>query len=257
MLNFEIKKIVDLHYQLQYGCFFRDVDWRGDKIFGYSDIIESFIWNHIYCYSDNIDADELSHEAVNWFFQKNRQPCIYIDDWHKPALDKLLNGLMFICKDNEAWMRYDLFDSLVVDDACHYDIGIVRSNEDLSGFCAVCTECFDSRHSDCIIREFQQGHPHKTVEHYFVRIDGRIVSIASIYSSGNFFFIHNVGTTANYRKRGIAGSLINYLLKQIKYASNDACVVLQCDGGGYVEEWYKRLGFIVIHRRWGYVYEQK
>lgn len=256
MSSSDIKKIIEMHYRLQYGCFFQNVYKHNDKIFTYNDLMDSFIWNHIYCESSEPDFEELLNEAKAYFLSRNRKPCLYLDDQHKLLLDGKFNNIEFQCLDNEAWMYYNFNRKPTADDK-FYDIEKVIAYDTLMDFCAICSECFDSQHSDAIIREYHQYQPHKKIEHFVLKLDGWIVSIASIYSSGNYFYIHNVATTERYRKRGIAGNLMRYLLKHIYSISDSACVVLQCDGGGSTEEFYKNLGFKNIHRRWGYVYEQK
>lgn len=256
MSSLDLKKIIEMHYRLQYGCFFHNVYKQNNKVFTYNDLMESFIWNHIYCDNNEFDLEELLNETKTYFLTRDRKPCLYIDDSYKLLFDGELNNQQFHCLDNEAWMHYDFNKKQTADDKC-YDIGKVLSYEALIDFCVVCSECFDSQHSDAIIREYRQYQPHKRVEHFVLKLDDQTVSIASIYSSGNYFYIHNVATTERYRKRGLAGNLMRYLLRYINSISDSPCVILQCDGGGDTEEFYRNLGFTNIHRRWGYVYEQK
>lgn len=253
----DINKIIEMHYRLQYGCFFSNVYRHHDTIYSYNDLMDSFIWNHIYCINGETDLEKFSNEAQKYFIPRDRKPCIYIDDKYRNALDSGLNRLAFKCLDNEAWMLYDFHTNPIADNVPLYSIEKIKSADALMDFCAICSECFDPQHSDAIIREYHKYQPHKKIEHFALHIDGKIVSIASIYSSDGFYYIHNVATTECYRKRGLAGNLMRYLLKHISAISDNACVILQCDGGGSTEEFYRKLGFKTIHRRWGYVNEQE
>ncbi len=43
-----LDKIVKMHYKLQYGCFFNQVLVHGGILYAWNDVMDCFIWNHVF-----------------------------------------------------------------------------------------------------------------------------------------------------------------------------------------------------------------
>ena len=255
-MTIDLFKIIAKHYQLQYGCFFSSIQVRDGILYAYNDIIHCPIWNHCCFTPDSIcdDIDQLMEEAKRYLASRNRHPCVYIGDRKKTKLDTVLSEKGFICVDNEAWLIYEGKRSqLQVNDTL--EMKVVTNEQLLEGFIDICNSCFDIEYGETIRREYYQYQPHKTVFHCVLFLNTKRVAAASVYYSDNYFYIHNVGVLAEYRKHGYGYAVMTKVLEHIFSIDNMPIIILQCDGGGFVEQFYKKIGFSSIHRRWGYTYD--
>ena len=249
--------IIAKHYQMQYGCFFSNIQVRNGVLFAYNDVMHCAIWNHCCFIPDTslFDLDYLTGEADKFLTTRNRLSCIYIDDDKRSDFNETILGEKgYKCFDNEAWLKFDNTKSnLILDIIPTLDMKKVDNERDLSDFVNVCSSCFDEEYGQAIKREFYRYQPHKSFYHCAFYHEGTCVASASVYYIGSVFFIHNVGVIKEYRQCGKAREVMKRTLSTIYEICASPIVVLQCDGGGFIEDFYKKIGFALIHRRWGYI----
>lgn len=248
---------LELHYFLQSGCFFETVIHTSNEIFAYNDVMNCFIWNHVFPYGDIEDAEEFIIRAERFLQTRKRKPCIYLDetDYSQKVLS-LLSSRGYTLLDEEAWMRYT--DRLQLSSNDNYaELKMIRVADEnmLDVFMSICSECFDPEYSQAINREYLRFQPHKDYEHYVFFYKSAPVSIGSFYYLDNRFIIHNVGVKEVFRKSGIGKETVKNLINNIYSFNDKADIILQCDGGGFAERMYSEVGFVPFYRRWGYVKE--
>lgn len=252
----DLNSIISKHYQLQYGCFFSNIQVCGGILYAHNDIMRCPIWNHC-CFipdSNDFNLERLIQETERYLITRNRVSSIYIDDIMKTEqANAYLINRGYKCVDDEAWLKFS-GECNGIDVQSPLRAQKVN-NETLNDFLEVCTSCFDEEYSKTINREFHQYQPHKSFSHFVFYFDDVCVASASIYFQGNFFFVHNVGVAKKFRRNGNAYKVMTCILSEVYNMCDSPVVVLQCDGGGYIEEFYKKIGFTLIHRRWGYTCE--
>ena len=244
---------VDLHYFLQTGCFFENVIHTSNEIFAYNDIMSCFIWNHAFPYRDIEDVEGFVIRAEHFLNTRRRKSCVYLDKTNRSK--KVLPVLLdrgYTLLDEEAWMRYSNRLQLCTSNAELQMVQVTDQNL-LEVFMSICSKCFDPEYSQAINREYLRFQPHKSFVHYVYFHKSVPVSIGSFYYLDDRFIIHNVGVKEEYRKSGLGKDTVINLVNKIHSFSNDANIILQCDGGGFAERMYSEVGFIPFYRRWGYV----
>ena len=103
----ELKHIVENHYRLQYGCFFSDIIDANGTLYAFNDVMECFIWNHVFPFDKNANIQDMLCDAKKYFSSRNRKTCVYFDDYNNTKRNKdilLIEG--YKCVDNEAWLRF-------------------------------------------------------------------------------------------------------------------------------------------------------
>lgn len=256
MKDEELCNILKYHYRTQYGCFFSELIETENALYTFNDMMECFIWNHVFPYDSECGLDNIIELAEKFYKTRGRKTCIYLDEYETfPRNKKLLDILGYKCVDNEAWMKFSPSKKMNNNDLI-LRISRVNKLEDLNGFCNICTECFGKQYSGAIKREYNRFQVHKSVSHFLFSIDDVNLGIGSLYHFGEYFFIHNVGIKEQYRKKGYASQLVQLLINEVGINQYpDIKLILQCDGGGFIENMYLKLGFENIYRRWGYLKE--
>lgn len=249
-----IEHYLKKHYSFQHGCFFTTFYKNNHTIYTYSDLIEHFIWNHSFTYSPEERMKEsYIDEVVSFYISRKRRPCIYLN-----AADKtfsydadLLISKGFQCLDNEAWMLYQLTNAIDIDSSL--EMKIVDSDKQLIGFTSVCSKCFEDEYSKCIRREYGISYFDKSIRHFNFYANNELIGGGSIYFDSETAIIHNVGVLKRFRRNGYGTAIVKSLLKYTMTVLKIKEVLLQCDGGGYIERMYNNIGFKNIYRRFGYV----
>jgi len=80
------------------------------------------------------------------------------------------------------------------------------------------------------------------VKHLTGYANGEAVSVASIYYDGEMACLYNVGTISHAQKSGY-GKEISLLAVNEAFSSGVKQVFLQCEGGAFVENIYRSIGF--------------
>ena len=255
--NSALNNLISLHYKLQHGCFFSDLYYDERALFAYNDIMDCFIWNHVFPYNLNSNLEEVIADSERFLNSRQKNACIYLDNATNTETNKqILQASGYELVDIEAWMMYVPGSTQEETKKEEYlRMKCVADEEELDKFLEICTECFDNTYSMAIKREFNRYQVDKEVEHYlFYDENAYIVGIASIYSNKDSYFIHNVGVSQKHRKQGYGTSITNLLLYEITNKNNsNVKIVLQCDGETYKETMYKKIGFQNIYRRFGYL----
>ncbi len=218
--------------------------------------MECFIWNHVFPYGEKTDFKKTITDAECYFLTRNRKPCFYLDTYNNDENNiSILNNAGYKCVDNEAWLIFPIDKKREKRETALIPIEVSRDHE-LTDFCSVCSECFGEQYSIAIEREYSRFQVHKKVSHFVFAKDNVVVGIGSLYSYGEYVFIHNVGVKEQYRRKGFANDLMQHLINEaFRIGSDNAKLILQCDGGGFIEEMYLKLGFESLYRRWGYLKE--
>jgi len=243
---------VKKHYLLQHGCFFSTFYNCETSLFTYSDLIHCFIWNHSVPVSVSRDQrEQYLNDVVQFYNSRNRQACVYLDaETTDSEFLTLLNNKGFQCIDNEAWMlwskenRQECLNRLtmyVVDDSL------------IEGFLNVCSSCFEPDYSDAIKRDYTRKYPNKSFIHFVFYLDSHLVGIGSCYYDKHIAIIHNIGVVDSYRRKGFGTEIVHAIVQHIEEKICLPDILLQCDGGGYIEDMYKKIGFKNVYRRFGYV----
>ena len=251
-----LSDIIKHHYRLQYGCFFSELVESQGVLYSFNDVMECFIWNHVFPYRDDVNLKDLINNSEHYCRTRNRKPCVYLDEYNNCQKNIfILNNAGYKCVDNEAWLILPIDKKREERETTLIPIKVSRDNE-LKDFCSVCSECFGEQYSIAIEREYNRFQVHKKVSHYVFTKDNVAAGIGSLYSCGEYVFIHNVGVKEQYRRKGFANDLMQHLINEaFQIGSDNATLVLQCDGGGFIEEMYLKLGFENLYRRWGYLKE--
>lgn len=256
MKDKELQRIIEYHYRLQYGCFFSELIGFEGSLYASNDLMDCFIWNHVFPFGEGYILNEVIKVSEKYFSTRKRKSCVYLDESNNTTQNKLLLETSgYRCVDNEAWLMYPTRKN-IEERAFELDLAEVSKNSDLDAFCSICTECFGEQYSVAIEREYNRFQVHKKVSHFVFSKNKVIVGIGSLYSCDEYVFIHNIGVKEQYRKNGFANAIMHYLIsKAFSVSSETVKLVLQCDGGGFIEDMYLKLGFENIYRRWGYLKE--
>lgn len=256
MINQDLSNIIRHHYHLQYGCFFSELVDTHSALYSFNDVMECFIWNHVFPYKNDCDLKHLIVDSERYFLTRARKPCVYLDEYNnKQENVEVLSQAGYKCVDNEAWLIYPYNKAM---DVSAVTLNPVEINQLglLNEFCVICSECFGEQYSIAIEREYSRFQVHKKVSHFVFTKDNVVVGIGSLYSYGEYVFIHNVGVKEQYRRKGYARDLMQHLINEaFRIGSDNTKLILQCDGGGFIEEMYLKLGFENLYRRWGYLKE--
>lgn len=100
-----------------------------------------------------------------------------------------------------------------------------------------CSEAFAYDIDDAVIQQLTSN-PNACIIAYY--LEGEIAGTAIAFQTGNTLGIHQLGTVPNYRKRGVADALMQFLLQQAK-DKHCSWLTLQASQAGL--HLYKRLGF--------------
>ncbi len=245
---------VKLHYYLQHGCFFENIINYSGCIYTFNDVMECFIWNHCFPYKKISNINLLIESIYQFYKTRGRNPCVYLDE--STRTDEIVSCLLannYKLSDEEVWMKYTLAVNEHMKDKMNLIETRVRNDETLLDFLTVCSECFGEQYSTVIKREFKRYQVHKKFEHFIFYYDGQAVSTTSVYSIENNFIIHNVGVVSNYRMQGFAKQTVQKTINIIYSECEYPNIILQCDGGGFIEKFYLNMGFETFYKRWGYV----
>jgi len=79
------------------------------------------------------------------------------------------------------------------------------------------------------------------------RLDGKVVSACQLYSRGATAQIESVGTLPDYRRRGLASSVIRHAIAEAQIAGHDL-IWLIADEDDWPKALYAKLGFMPIGR---------
>ena len=204
MINQDLSNIIRHHYHLQYGCFFSELVDTHSALYSFNDVMECFIWNHVFPYKNGCDLKHLIVDSERYFLTRARKPCVYLDEYNnKQENVEVLSQAGYKCVDNEAWLIYPYNKAMDVS-AVTLDPVEINQLGLLNEFCVICSECFGEQ----------------------------------------------------YRRKGYARDLMQHLINEaFRTGSDNTKLILQCDGGGFIEEMYLKLGFENLYRRWGYLKE--
>lgn len=252
----EKKEYLRKHYKMQHGCFFSTFyveNYQEDRVmYSYSDIIPCFIWNHAHVECMNLKKFKgVCEDVINFYKSRNRKSCIYVDESASVAMLKHLLASGFERVDNEAWMLFEK--NLGFLDETDLNMIKVETDSHLRSFMQVCSECFEPEYSQAISHEHKMQYVSKSKIHFLFFVDDSLVGIGSVYYDNDIAIIHNIGVPKSYRRRGYGKALVKKMVAYIQNELHINPILLQCDGGGFVEEMYNKIGFTNVYRRFGYV----
>lgn len=90
------------------------------------------------------------------------------------------------------------------------------------------------------------------VRHFAVEVEGKVVSMCDLYSDGRTAQIEDVTTLEDYRRRGFARTTVARALHEARSEGHDL-VFLVADDDDWPKELYRRLGFDVVGRSYGFI----
>jgi predicted GNAT family acetyltransferase len=85
-----------------------------------------------------------------------------------------------------------------------------------------------------------------------VRVEGRVVSAAELYSDGRSAQVEDVATSPDNRGRGLASAVVLRAVEEAVASGHDF-VFLIANDGSWPRELYARLGFETIGHTWSFL----
>jgi len=261
-LEFDKMEAKNAHYLLQTGAYFSSIhDLRGAQA-TFSDKVPDFIWNHAARIS--VSPDEVSgliERVIHFYVEHDRLPCLYLSPMTRPTdLGQELVNRGFEVQDEEAWMFYVAGRPAPVETPPGFRIELIERQEQMKAFVRVFNEAYediDPGYGEALEREFQATRPRqKVIHHYLGLLGNEAVGVASLYSSGRYGGIYNVGTVPEHRRRGIGSSLTLRAVDD-SFSLGTNVIFLQAEKGTDVERLYSHLGFTTSFVRQGYVLSQE
>lgn len=245
---------VHKHYLLQHGCFFSSFYSCDSSLYTYSDLIDCFIWNHSIPISlSKMERERYLNNVIQFYSTRNRKACVYLDsDTSDSGFIALLNANGFKCVDNEAWMLWE--NRKETNDMKKLTMHIAQGDQ-MKDFLSVCSSCFEADYANAIYRDCKRFYCNKTYIHFSFYLGKQVVGIGSIYYDKDIAIIHNIGVLSSFRRQGYGSEIVGAVVQYIKSNICVSEILLQCDGGGYIESMYTNIGFKNIYRRLGYVRE--
>ncbi len=195
-------------------------------------------------------SHDFIESVVKFYRTRSRRPCVYVSERATPpVLANQLKEVGFAHVDTEVWMfqRGDPQSRNLMN-----DLVIARVDDDfrLAQFLAVLKGCFRPDYAAAVEREFRQYQVHKSVEHVIATVGGIVRGIGSLYTAQGHSIIHNVATPVEFRKQGVATTILSHLT-QMSRATSARVLYLQCEAA--MEAFYAARGFQAELRRHGYV----
>lgn len=245
-------RATQVHYQLQLGCYFSSLYRTEWGSLSYCDVVDDFIWNHAYFInSRHHDPAATVDGVIRFYTSRRRQPCAYLSPTTSlRRIRRQLEAAGFSSADHECWMFLNRHCDSHISNGPDFHAHEVRTDPPLARFLQIVSSCFRPDYATAIEREFRQWQPHKEVRHFLLSDGVTMVSTGSVYRSGGYAIIHNVGTRPEFRRRGAASYLVRYLAS-VATTSGANVVYLQCES--QMEHFYNRLGFETRIRRTGWV----
>ncbi|BBH51794.1 GNAT family N-acetyltransferase [Fluviispira sanaruensis] len=97
------------------------------------------------------------------------------------------------------------------------------------------------------VREFKSYTENNYGFWYAAYLNGEIISDIGLYWNEEFARLHNLKTLKEYRKMGVAQTLIKFAIDD----SNQEFFTLDADENGLAINMYKSIGFIVKEKKYG------
>jgi len=182
-------------------------------------------------------SEKMIDEALVLFEKNKTQPFVYVFD--NPKLEELLHKKNFRLYDKHHVMKKST-SSEVKHDSVHH---ITRKDSLLwtEVFCKS-YDCIDwTEEVNSIVRNSVSG-----IE-YLVDSDYN-ASCAALYEKNSILGLYCLGTIPEYRKKGLAKSLINYALNQVRNKNLDF-LMLETYARDNLLKFYSNLGFEQIYEK--------
>lgn len=256
-----IKDLEQFHFQCQQGMYFSEYLEFPNYVAIFSDTVEDSYWNYIAWLRMNSKEEfiEVWKTARRLFLKRNRVPSVYISPSSSLFYQTIEALPTFLEKAyTDAWM---LLKEITFFTNYQYPtyVNIEMINSAIHGgeFVKTFNTAYKSDnpgdaypnlpvyYGNALHRSFNRIPKGFTVEHYWVKVNGKPVGVASVLINRDAAGIYSVGTVLEYRKRGIGTSLIAYIVRSC-LERNVHTVLLQTEYGAYAERWFKAMGFITV-----------
>lgn len=116
-------------------------------------------------------------------------------------------------------------------------IEVLSGKSNIKSWTQACSAAFGYSIDDAVIQQLASN-PNVSIIAYY--LEGEIAGTAIAFQTGDTLGIHQLGTVPKYRKRGVADTLMQFLLQQAK-EKQCTWLTLQASQAGL--HLYKRLGF--------------
>ena len=254
--NITIDMLVDaieIHWKLQLGSYFSGVHKLNGAVYNIGGRVTDYYWN----YAGLINAEhgkekDLIAEIIAFAESKNRIPAIYLDPSTKPNnFDVFLKEAGFIAEDDEIWMFYDRNKQTDIVNPKEMKILPVKNMKDMEGFISVFNEAYEmleegeteSPYGQSLLDAFQNPPKEVIIEHYLGVVNKKIVTVGSIYMSGDVAGLYNVGTLPEECKKGYGGAISSYVINRSNELDHRR-LLLQTELDSDAASLYSKLGFM-------------
>lgn len=243
-----IREMTQAHYQLQVGCYLEKTVDLGGAVFSLGKYITDCYWNYASSVSTSADETQsLIDKVLKFAVDSDRQPAFYLDpSTEPPDFPNRIQQEGFSLEDQEMWMLFENSDFGTDIDKSKYAISVVKTELEMAEFCRVFDAGFgmsSTSYSASLMDAFKSPPSQVDITHYYISSsEGKMCSVATLYSSGEYGGIYNVTTLPEFRKKGM-GTALNLRAINDSKEKGHRLLILQTEENGDAYRIYSRLGF--------------
>lgn len=248
-----IKSIVNFHLKCLQGIYFSEFIRNNNYYLLFSDLIEDCHYNYVT--QINGDINQVIDEVRLIFANRNRKLSLYITPCSYLYENDNLIPKNFIKGATDAWMildnqkiikNYKIPESIIIGRVSENEIDEYVHTFNLSYNENKPHSTLPEYYINCLRRSFNLKNNDFQKDYVYAKINNKIVGVALMVSNNEITGIYGIGTTKEYRRKGVATSIIAFLIKQAIVGVGSRIIMLQTEAGSKIEKWYSDIGFRVI-----------
>jgi GNAT superfamily N-acetyltransferase len=248
----EIEEAVRAHWKLQLGSYFQSIHDLNGGVYNLGGHVTDYYWNYVGMINTKpSEVDILIQRVLQFAHDHSRESAFYIDPSTKPENITLnLTKAGFQPDDDEIWMLFNKFPSDLPSPSPTLKIKKVTSSQDMVLFVDIFHDSYEflengetsSPYGDSLFAAYKNPPKDVDIRHFIGYDSGSPVSISSIYISGLYAGLYNVGTPSAHRNLGYGTALSVHAIRQAQQNSEKK-ILLQTELGNNAERLYTKLGF--------------
>ena len=256
-----IRDLEQFHFRCQQGMYFSEYLEFPKYVAVFSDTVEDSYWNYVAWLSPDSEQDFVLmwKDIRKLFVQRRRVPSVYISPSSSPfywssgpvpaSFKKLYTDSWMLLRDSTFHTKYKYPTYVTVE---RVDPSIQREEFVRTFLTAYKSDNPEDAYPNlpdyyatALRLSFDRTPEGFDVEHYWAKIDGRPVGVASVLIKDETAGVYGAGTVREHRKRGVGTSLTVHIIRSC-LSRGVRTLLLQTEHGSRAEDWYKDMGFETV-----------
>lgn len=242
------KEFMELHFKGATALYKSELIEKEDYYIFSNPLIDDHYWNIGILKDFNADINVVWDNIKTELQKRNRKPALYIIPYEDYKISEEFEILY-----TDVWMAVDNLEKFTrIESKINVDFKIVKDDMKdefvkavMDGFSGEDSndpyEALNEGYGIALNNSFENTDSEFKSIHYAGIVNKNIISTATVVYKGENAIIYNVTTKKEYQRNGICGSMLSYIISDLR-GKGVKTVCGQTEQGYYTESLYKNLG---------------